>query len=225
MRNHVFIKEKVIQQNMYYKDHIIMKYTIKYPQFISEDYQVLLNKLNSYYRTRALMYERSNVTNLYQMAMVEYEYSIANSYPIREFEAYVDYTVTYNQNCAISLYFDQYEYAGGAHGLTLRYSDTWSLTNSKRMELNDIFPYTTKCKEHIINNIIEQIESGREMDNNPYFDDYYTLVSKNFKSNNYYLTKDGVIFYFQQYDIAPYASGIPTFLIPYGCDGAIEPKC
>jgi hypothetical protein len=120
------VREKLLQQDMYYKNHMIMRYTIKYPKFVSETYQILANKLNSLYRTKAIMYERSNIMNLYQMAMVEYEYSKTNDYPVHQFDAYVDFVVTYNQNCLLSLYFDQYEYAGGAHGLTVRSSDTWS---------------------------------------------------------------------------------------------------
>lgn len=221
----VIVKGKEIQQDMYYKDHSIMKYTIKYPQFISAGFQTMLNKLNSFYRTRALMYERSNVMNLYQMAMVEYEYSVANNYPIRQFEAFVDFFVTYNQDCTLSLYFDQYEYAGGAHGLTIRYSDTWSLNKSKKIELNELFPGREHYKEYIISLILQQIEQENASGIGTYFDDYKRLVNENFKTNSFYLTNEGVVIYFQQYDITPYASGLPTFLIPYGPGGATAPKC
>lgn len=221
----VLVREKALQQDMYYKNTNIMRYTIKYPKFISDTYQTLLNKLNSLYRTKAVMYERSNIMNLYQMAMVEYEYSVANHYPIRQFEAFVDFVVTYNQNCMISLYFDQYEYAGGAHGLTVRYSDTWNLTKSKRMELGDFFPHRSNYKDFLIQSINKQIEYELAKGNAMYFEDYEKLVKENFKTNNFYLSKEGLVIYFQQYDIAPYAAGMPTFVIPYGPGGASMPKC
>lgn len=225
VRYQMVVREKVIQQDMYYKSHLIMKYTIKYPKFISETFHVLVNKLNSLYRTKAVMYERSNITNLYQMAMVEYEYSVANNYPIHQFEAYVDYLVTYNQNCALSLYFDQYEYAGGAHGLTIRYSDTWDLQGSRRMELGDLFPHNNNYKDLVIQTILSQIEAQIAEGNAMYFDNYEQLVNNNFKQNNFYLTKEGLVIYFQQYDIAPYAAGIPTFTIPYAPGGPVQPRC
>jgi hypothetical protein len=171
------------------------------------------------------MYERSNIMNLYQMAMVEYEYSVANNYPIHQFEAYVDYFITYNQNCVLSLYFDQYEYAGGAHGLTVRYSDTWNLPKSKRIELADLFPHRSNYRDYVIQAINKQIENAVAEESSMYFENYVQLVNENFKTNNFYLTKEGLVIYFQQYDIAPYASGIPTFVIPYGPGGAIPPKC
>lgn len=210
---------------MYYKNTIIMRYTIKYPHFISETYQTLMNKLNSLYRTKAVMYERSNIMNLYQMAMVEYEYSIANNYPVRQFEAYVDYTVTYNQNCTLSLYFDQYEYAGGAHGLTFRYSDSWNLQKSKRIELSDLFPHKAHYRDYLIQVIDNRIELELSGESTMYFENYAQLVTETLKANNFYLTKEGVVIYFQQYDIAPYSSGLPTFLIPYGSGGAAAPRC
>jgi hypothetical protein len=58
-----------------------------------------------------------------------------------------------------------------------------------------------------------------------YFDNYEQLVSTNFKANNFYLSREGLVIYYQQYDIAPYAAGIPTFVIPYGPGGAKQPGC
>jgi hypothetical protein len=171
------------------------------------------------------MYERSNIMNLYQMAMVEYEYSVVNNFPIHQFEAYTDFFVTYNENCAVSLYFDQYEYAGGAHGLTVRYSDTWNLQKSKRIDLNELFPGRADYREYIIETIDLQIQNQIAKGEDYYFENYSQLVSENFKVNSFYLTPEGVVIYFQQYDIAPYSSGLPTFLIPYSQMGPIPPTC
>jgi hypothetical protein len=137
----------------------------------------------------------------------------------------VDYFITYNQNCFLSLYFDQYEYAGGAHGLTVRYSDTWNLPKSKRMELAEFFPHRTHYRDFVIQTINMQIENEMSAGNAMYFENYSQLVKENFKTNNFYLTKEGLVIYFQQYDIAPYASGLPTFTIPYGPGGAMLPRC
>ncbi len=221
----MIVREKVIQQDMYYKGHLILSYTIKYPKFVSSEFQTLSYKLNTLYRTKAVMYEKSNVMNLFQMAMVDYEYSVMNQYPIHQFEAYVTFAVTYNQNCVLSLYFDQYEYTGGAHGLTTRTSDTWDLLGSRKMELADFFPNRSDVKEFIIQTVIQQIEVQLAQGNAMYFDDYKKLVEESFKINNFYLTNKGLVIYFQVYDIAPFATGIPTFVIPYGPGGAMMTRC
>ncbi len=223
--NGVVIKERTLEQDLYYKNTKVMHYSIKYPHFISDTYHTLANKLNSYYRTKAVMYQRTNIMQLYQEAMVDYEYSIANDFPVHEYEAVTEYTVTYNENCMLSLYFDQYEYTGGAHGNTVRTSDTWNLAQSKHAELSDFFPGKSNYKEFIIESIINQIKQQVKENTTMVFDDYPKLVAENFKPNNFYLSKEGVVIYFQQYDIAPYASGILTFVIPYGPGGATEPQC
>ncbi|HBI73720.1 MAG TPA: DUF3298/DUF4163 domain-containing protein [Lachnospiraceae bacterium] len=219
------VNEQILQQDLYYKGSKVMSYTIKYPEFQSDSFPILADKLSLLYRTKANMYEKSVVNNLYQQAMVEYEYSIANNFPIREYEAYVDYKITYNQNCMLSLYFDQYEYTGGAHGATIRTSDTWNLQQSRKLQLKDLFllpqDYSAYITDRVKQQIAGQIASGEDI----YFDDYAHLVSDYFKPNNFYLTKEGAEFYYQQYDIAPYSSGIRTFLIPYSQNGIVEPRC
>lgn len=221
----VVVKEKMLQEDRIYKEHVILSYTIKYPYFISDRFNLILNKLNIYYRTKALMYEKTNIANLYQMAMVEYEYAVANNFPIRPFEAYTTFTVTFNRNCAISLYFDQYEYTGGAHGITIRSSDTWHLQKSKKIELKELFPFHDDYKTYIINTINKQITEQIAQGNNIYFENYTQLVQETFKENSFYLTSSGVVIYFQQYDIAPYSSGIVEFTIEYLSGGAVPPSC
>lgn len=219
------VKERVLYQELFYKESKVMTYTIKYPEFYSEEFALIVDKLNLLYRTRANVIKKTKVNNLYQQAKVEYEYSVANGFPIRAFEIYVDYSITYNKNCTLSLYFDQYEYTGGAHGMTARTSDTWDLVRSNMMKLKDFLICDDAYQEYIITNIniqiAEQIAAGDDI----YFDDYYHLVRENFKANNFYLVEEGIVIYYQQYDIAPYASGIRTFIIPYRKGIVLEPSC
>ena len=58
-----------------------------------------------------------------------------------------------------------------------------------------------------------------------YFDDYFHLVRENFKPNNFYLVDEGIVIYYDLYDIAPYAAGIRTFLIPFRKGIVLEPSC
>lgn len=222
----IFVIKNVLTQDMYHKDQIILKYTIYYPQFSSTYDLLILDQLNAYYSTKAMMYINKNINNLYQQAMVDYEYSVANNFPVRQYEVYVDFQVTYNWNCILSLYFDRYEYTGGAHGSTIRSSDSWDIALSRPLTLKDLFPPGTNIREYYINAIIDQIKQEQDSQNDimMYFDDYENLVKQNLNLCNFYLTYDGVVIFFQQYDIAPYASGIPEFLIPYSPDGATLPR-
>jgi hypothetical protein len=53
-----------------------------------------------------------------------------------------------------------------------------------------------------------------------FFPNYSALIRSTFDKNNFYLAPDGLIIFYQQYDIAPYSSGIREFLLPY--DNCVE---
>lgn len=220
----IIVNEKVIQEDMYYKGQVILTYTVKYPYFTSDTYYLALDKINSYYRTKAYMYLKSDIMKLYQMAMIQYEYSKANNFPLRQFEAVTIFVVTYNKDCALSIYFDRYEYTGGAHGSTIRTSDTWNVACSCPVDMASLFPLVYNVNDYVTAIIINQISQEAQLGDFVYFEDYDTLVLENFNPKNFYLTDKGIIIYYQQYDIAPYSTGIPEFLIPYSKEGAIRPR-
>lgn len=220
---HIVVTDRVIANELYYKEQPILTYTVHYPHFSSEANLLLLDQLNAFYSTKALMYIKKEIMNLYQQAMVDYEYARANQFPLRQYEVFADFQVTYNRDCILSLYFDRYVYTGGAHGLTVRTSDSWNIACSRPLSLIDLFPPGTDIRDYYIRAVVEQIQLEAESEPSIYFEDYENLVNQYLSLNNFYLTYDGVVIYFQQYEIAPYASGIPEFMIPYYIDGATLP--
>lgn len=148
---------------------------------------------------------------MYWDAVNHYKESLANQFPFHMHEALMVYEITYNKNCAISIYFDTYKYTGGAHGITLRDSDTWALERGKPINLYDLIPDRTFAINMINKQITTQISHGEDW----YFENYVALVNQNFNPQSFYLHPAGVALYFQQYDIAPYSSGIPVFILPW----------
>ena len=60
--------------------------------------------------------------------------------------------------------------------------------------------------------IFKSIDSQIRDNADKYFEDACSLGLETFNPQNYYLTTEKeVIIYFQEYDIAPYSSGIPIF--------------
>lgn len=223
--NNVKVENCIISKDIEYKGNTILSYKIEYPQFESNRFQVITNIMNKYYRAKALIFQRYCERKLYSLALEQYEYSIKNNYPIMKFEAIIQYKITYNKDCILSLYFEQYIYTGGAHGITVRYADIWDLPATQVIELKNLFYEFIDYKNFIIKNIIEQIENQIKEGNDIYFEDYRHNVKNKFNPNNFYLNDSGIVIFFQQYDIAPYSSGIPEFLIPYSEKGVIRPKC
>ncbi len=205
------VKNIVLAKDMQYNGETVLKYRIQYPEFTAENYKKAIKVINQYYKKRALDYQQYVETELYKIAVEQYLDDIKNGYPVRVFEADDNYKITYNRACIISLYYDRYEYTGGAHGLTTRTSQTWNLQTGQMIKLNELFECLFDYRSYIKDKVIEQIKKNPDI----YFDNYEELVGQYFDVNNFYCTPQGVVVYFQLYEIAPYSSGIREFLIPY----------
>lgn len=204
------IEKKTIENELTYKGNVIVKYKIEYPQILSSCYPIChFNALNL---KQALYLEKYAKETLFPDSQKQYDYNIANGYPIMVYELIFEYTVTCNQAPIISLYQDQYTFTGGAHGSTVRTSQNWDLACNKQLTLNDVFAKKTNYLLSIFRQINQQIqEKGADL----FFDNYCILVLETFQPSQFYLTPKSVVIYFQQYDIAPYSTGIPTFEISY----------
>lgn len=221
----VYVDNMVIENELLYNGEPVLHYKIQYPQFTCKYYQKILKKINLYYKTEALMLKNAYENKLYEEAVSYYKDTILNEFPFHMYEAVKNYEITFNQDCTLSLFFDKYEYTGGAHGNTVRNSDTWNIQNGNRILLSQNFAYMLNYRAYVIDMIYKQISEQISSGNNIYFDNYHQLVIKSFNEDSYYLNNDGIIIYYQQYDIAPYASGIPEFLIPYNNDIVKHPIC
>lgn len=213
------ISQKVLEDTMYTHDIPVFTYKIYYPYFTTQCSQTAAQNINQYYVNHALETERHCRTVLYPQAVETAQYIVNNKPPFNPYTFQSVYDVTYNQNCTTSLYFDSYTFMGGAHGATFRNSDTWNFFSGSRMTLEDFYPYGASFTEALFINIGHQIEERLKTEPGSYFDNYEELLRKNFHPENYFLKPEGIVIYYQQYDIAPYSTGIPEFLIPFSPSG------
>ncbi|QHI73558.1 DUF3298 and DUF4163 domain-containing protein [Aminipila terrae] len=220
--NIIYVKNYVIQDELKYNGETVVTYKIEYPQFCWSNYKKSLNTINKFYYNKAKEFQRFYTKELYKPAVEQYIYSIENGFPVRVYEGLAVYQITYNMACIISLFYDNYIYLGGAHGSTIRTSETWNLQKNSMIKLGELMECPTDYKGFILKAINDEIKK----DTSIYFDDYEELAEKNFNSNNFYCIPKGIVIYYQQYDIAPYSSGIREFLILYN-DCVINPykKC
>ena len=56
-----------------------------------------------------------------------------------------------------------------------------------------------------------------------YHDNWRQLLRRQFNAQNYYLTEDGLAFFYPMYAIAPSAEGVPVFTLPYDTPGLRQP--
>lgn len=207
------IKINTAEKQLYYQGEVILKYTIEYPEIVNSVYKQGMKIFNHENRKRALELKEFAENELYEQAKETYEYNKKNGYPIMVYELFEQCNITYNYKNVVSLYCDEYTFRGGAHGNTIRRAQNWDLELAREIPLESFSGGNPYFLINILKQINMQIAKQIENGTGAYFPEYCQLVLETFNLENYYITPKGIVIFFQQYDIAPYSSGIPEFLI------------
>lgn len=133
---------------------------------------------------------------------------------IRKYEAFAYYIVHYQKDDLLSLSVFYYSYTLGAHGHTLQRAYNFNLLNGEEILLSDIL----KEKKDYVDIINQEIKRQIELNPQKYFTEWSVFQSIS-EEQPFYLIEDGIVVYFGLYKIAPYASGIRYFKIPYSLFG------
>lgn len=131
---------------------------------------------------------------------------LGKDYMKYQYEAYSNYEIAYNKNNYLSIPIKTYEFTGGAHGMTYLKSYNYDLSSGKEILFKDLFKEGVDYKKITDDFITSQINKNP----NIYFEgqEGFKGVSD---SQEFYVDEDGIVIYFQLYDIAPYYVGIPEF--------------
>ncbi|WP_296645495.1 DUF3298 domain-containing protein [Romboutsia sp. 13368] len=127
-----------------------------------------------------------------------------------KFIANVDFDIKKNSDDILSIMIIYYKYAGGAHGEYENVAYNIDINNGKFISLKDLFKeeidYKSIINEEIRIQIEDLIKSNEE--NKGVYE--FKSISDNQK---FYIQDDNLVIYFDLYEIAPYAAGIPEFTI------------
>ena len=208
------VSNNTLKQTLYYRDITVLIYNIQYPAFNSTCSEKAAEAVSENYAALARSKEEYCKAVLYPQAVESARYIQSNYPPFHSYEFDMTYNITLNMGCLTSLYTEQYSYMGGAHGSTVRQSDTWDFTTGNKVQLGDFYPHDRLFREKIQRWIEQQVSIRLKTEPATYFDDYAKLVQNTFNPDSFYLSPGGVVIYFQQYDIAPYATGLPEFVLP-----------
>jgi hypothetical protein len=196
-----------------YRGTVMVDINISYPQVITKG-SPSGAKISGFYSESASAYYTYATGSFYNTAVNEYINDRKSKIPFRTYTTMKIHEVPYNQNDFLSIFSDIYEFTGGAHGNTVRLADTWSLISGRRVQMGDFFMNTT-YQSILIGSIMAHINNQLSKGNNIYFDDYQKNVFKYYDERNFYLTPEGLAVFFPLYTIAPYSSGLVTFVVPY----------
>jgi hypothetical protein len=122
--------------------------------------------------------------------------------------------VVQNNANLLSFYVEKYAYTGGAHGLETRKYTTVNMLTGRIVRITDLLhgDYEAKLTEMLT-------KKARKKFNIPP-DSSLTgaglFVDEIKPSSEFYVTRTGIGFFYNQYDIAPHSWGTSDFVIPYG---------
>ena len=204
------ISEGRLFEELKYEEITMVTADFRYP-IVSGGDSKADKRINNYYKHIAKTLMRKARNELLPAAVDEFRYASESGFPFRAFETVMKYEVTYNTSDILSLYYDVYEYTGGAHGITKRFGDSWRSSTGWFLELADFFPRGTNFKRLLIDNAIAVASKQIAEGTHSYFDNYEKLIRKYFSLTKFYIRISGIVIFYDQYAIAPGYEGIPVF--------------
>ncbi|MDD6207826.1 MAG: DUF3298 and DUF4163 domain-containing protein [Clostridiales bacterium] len=192
----------------------------KYPVLKAESDASSIQKINKYLVSEKNKWVKENTSSLKQdkkdyidYAKISYKYS--KEFPFSYYGNEQAYEITYNKNGIISILCSGYEYpAGAAHGMPYNVSYTFDLNTGELLTLSDLFSVNDKAVQKLIVSAASETINKNPVE---YWDNAINIVkeSASIQNTNFYLDKNGVVFYYAPYELAPYASGTQFFTVPF----------
>ena len=178
-------------------------------------------RIRRYYQIQCKAFLRYCERWLFPQAEAEYRAALAASAPLPCFRAEQGYRVTYNSGGLWSLYTQSREVTG--HTLLTRRGDTWDLSAGYPVPLSAFFPARSPWRRQLLALAAEDIQR-QERAGIARYDPGWRKKLRRFNSRNYYLTEEGLTYFFPMYAIAPAAEAIPAFTLPYGQRDLLPPS-
>ena len=173
-------------------------------------------RIRRYYQLQCRSYLRYCEKWLLPQAETEYRAALAASAPLPKFQAELSYRVTYQDERFLSLYTQSREVTLPGQTLLTRWGDTWDLAAGYPVPLSSFFPPRSPWKRQLLEIAAEEIRRQERAGTARYHEKWSRELRRRFNAQNFYLTEEGLAFFFPMYALAPSAEGIPTFVVPYG---------
>ena len=180
-------------------------------------------RIGRYYQAQGRAYLRYCEHWLFPLAAEEFRQAAACGAPLPCWRASLGYRVTYNEAGWWSLYTQSRETDGRRTEL-LRRGDTWDLASGRLLPLTDFLGGRSLLWRRRLRLLAaEEIRRQEAAGVSRYCADWSARLRKSLSRDNFYLTPEGLCFFFQMYALAPAAEGVPVFLLPFGPDGCVLP--
>lgn len=193
---------------------LLLEYSAKYPQIKEAGNDPCLIKINDFYKGKFNEMNEKTLFEAKKMASEDFLAAKEGEYEFRPHGLGNTYEVTYNDKGLLSINLLEYTYWGGAHPNSFKESAIFDINTGQKVTLEKLFKVDKdKAIGIVLTEVRKQIEEKGSEELFLYEDALESLPDSFFEEDFYYDGKD-IVFYFQQYVIAPYAAGFPEFRIP-----------
>lgn len=194
-----------------WEEEPVLTISLQYPKLPEDNPGT--RRVSKYYHHVAEQWKERWKSELFAQAQEVAQAARAASRPFHPWEAALTYQITYLTGEMFSLYMDAYEYAGGAHGITVRSGDTWEMPSGTPRTLPSFFPPHSHWKQTVLDQAAQTIQARLDTGESWFDQDWREKLVQEFDPNRFYHTEDGLAIFYPLYSIAPYAEGIPVFPI------------
>jgi hypothetical protein len=137
----------------------------------------------------------------------------------------LSYTTELFQDGLLSLVIQGYSYTGGAHGLPWMTGITVGLEKGERYQLGDFIkaeslkPFMQRIRRQLLDEWDEALFEEARTEIESFVNDGSQIAADQQETfanlEDFYVTPQGFVFYWNVYEIAPYAAGQQTVFVPF----------
>ena len=205
------IKTEKIRKSLKSDNVRILEINIEYPQFLYDSSSEQISKINSFYKKFAENYEKYCECRLFRK-ILQSDFKKENFTPYGEI---MNNIITYTDEKYISVLTDISHY-DGYFIKRERMNHIWSVSKGVILPLNK-FLLSPKSRKRIKNEVGKQIveQLYNKISNFSLTENSVKKYAFNVNTDNFFLCKNGIGFWFEPGTLAPESEGFPSFVIPY----------
>lgn len=181
-----------------------------YPVIENNENSSFIDELNSMYKENAEKFveEAVKVSDDAKLLLDEMGES---KYP--EMTFLLTYEVNYDKNNILSITNNYYEYTGGAHGIRMMVSENYNVADGSKLALTDVLiGEMDELEIGIYDSFVKLFE---ETAGDNFVAEWAAQIENEAGNVKFYIKDGGIVLYFDVYQVAPYAYGIPKVEFKY----------
>lgn len=183
--------EALVEKTFSFQGTPLLHAQIRTPRLKSAENRGFQRRFDFFYKRFSRSYLRYCQKTLFDMATEEFKLCRKLDLSFMPFEASLSFSVTLWDGKLLSLLFDRLESGGYGCRSHLLYGDTWNLEMGGFAEPAEFFPGRGSLKRRLLVLAQKQLQDeGREPR-------YIKQLLKDFSVRRYYLTENGIVFFFQ----------------------------